>query len=905
MQYNAVLFVPLILASLVSGETSHPLHGRLHTWQTIKEGDLYFHRQKRSLDAEKELPTLDKQISFNVFERTFTLSLMPSTEVFAPGFKAYVTSQYDTHKIDVDKSTVMKGVVLGDAQSSVTAHMHDNLLTANIVTKNETFIVEPLWRHLPQPQKVSSGKCTQCRDLLVYRESDIIKEHLLHPHKKGGFCDTEKLMKEFWNKNENVKNNKSREQKHTDRSVHSRQKRAAGNKKICKISLVADFRFYREMGNSSVLETMYYLINLIDRVNKIYKKTNWDASGETMYTGYGFQIGEITIHNDTTFTESTRYNMDQLWGAKDLLEAFSEDNRSVCLSHLFTYVDFENGLLGLAYVGSEKVDNVGGICTKPYRPSRSPKPLYLNTGLTSTVNWGQKILTTEADLVTAHELGHNFGAEHDDGHGSGYTADSCTPGQANNGNYIMYPAAVSGQYPNNNRFSDCSKHNIMPSLLKKAPICFHEDKNSFCGNYQVEEHDNETCDVGYITGMANADRCCFSNCTLKPGAKCSNKNYPCCTEDCQAESTSKMCRAHIPGLCWKDAYCDGKSFYCPQAEPVPDNTTCGDNGKCKNGVCQPFCVTKGKQPCLCTQNKEHFCLRCCAPLNATGEAMTEKCTPYIEPGTKGFLKLLDNATCTLGYCQNGVCNKQTQDVIERVWDIFKHIAPDKIGEFLADNIVGTVLVFSLLFWIPCGCLVNFVDKKRMKERQKEERWFNEKAGGDANFSRAFRGVGAGSAPPTPRIRIQRTGANWTGGNMAMRSGIGAREQWRASQERGLVIRKSHENLTEGPAPTATVNGAKPVRPREINVEPLYRRPKVISPSRSHPSLTSSLDDKSFEGEVKPIAASSTTDIPTAVLNADRDDTADEGDNGHALPVRRKFLLRQEALVSPVLKDTCV
>lgn len=87
--------------------------------------------------------------------------------------------------------------MLGDAKSSVTAHMHDKLLTANIVTNNETYIVEPLWRHLPQPQGVGSHVCKQCRDLLVYRESDIKKENLLHPHGKGGFCDTENLMKDF------------------------------------------------------------------------------------------------------------------------------------------------------------------------------------------------------------------------------------------------------------------------------------------------------------------------------------------------------------------------------------------------------------------------------------------------------------------------------------------------------------------------------------------------------------------------------------------------------------------------------------------------------------------------------------------------------------------------------------
>lgn len=39
---------------------------------------------------------------------------------------------------------------------------------------------------------------------------------------------------------------------------------------------------------------------------------------------------------------------------------------------------------------------------------------HLNTALTSTFNWGSKILTDEAQLVTTHELGHNWGAFHDD-----------------------------------------------------------------------------------------------------------------------------------------------------------------------------------------------------------------------------------------------------------------------------------------------------------------------------------------------------------------------------------------------------------------------------------------------------------------------------------------------------------
>lgn len=55
--------------------------------------------------------------------------------------------------------------------------------------------------------------------------------------------------------------------------------------------------------------------------------------------------------------------------------------------------------------------------------------------------------------------------------------------------------------------------------------------------------------------------------------------------------------------------------------------------------------------------------------------------------------------------------KQVQDVIERLWDFIEKLDINTFGKFLADNIVGSVVVFSLLFWIPLSILVHCVDKK--------------------------------------------------------------------------------------------------------------------------------------------------------------------------------------------------
>ena len=52
--------------------------------------------------------------------------------------------------------------------------------------------------------------------------------------------------------------------------------------------------------------------------------------------------------------------------------------------------------------------------------------------------------------------------------------------------------------------------------------------------------------------------------------------------------------------------------------------------------------------------------------------------------------------------------KEIQDVIERLWDFIDKLDINTFGKFLADNIVGSVVVFSLVFWVPLSILVHYV-----------------------------------------------------------------------------------------------------------------------------------------------------------------------------------------------------
>lgn len=72
------------------------------------------------------------------------------------------------------------------------------------------------------------------------------------------------------------------------------------------------------------------------------------------------------------------------------------------------------------------------------------KDLYLNTGWTTYVDYnGQQLVNALAELITAHELGHSWGADHDP------DTDECNPAAISSGKYLMYTYSVSGYAENN------------------------------------------------------------------------------------------------------------------------------------------------------------------------------------------------------------------------------------------------------------------------------------------------------------------------------------------------------------------------------------------------------------------------------------------------------------------------
>ncbi|KAM3856888.1 disintegrin and metalloproteinase domain-containing protein 17 isoform 2-T2 [Vipera latastei] len=580
--------------------------------------------RRRDLQPESHI---EKLISFSALHRHFQLYLRSAADHFSKNFQALILDgQGNEREYPVQWQEFFTGHIVGQSNSKVIAHIGESDFTVRINTDAEEYNVEPLWRFLNN---------TKDERLLVYRSEDIKDISRLESPKVCGYVKPEE--KGLWGGG------------HKDSDVNKenipRRRRATPDplKNTCKMLVVADHRFFKNMGRGEESTTINYLIELIDRVDDIYRNTSWDNAH---FNGYGVQIEQIIVHSEPENLppKQKHYNMAKsqpdeekdAWEVKQLLEQFSYDiaekAATVCLAHLFTYQDFDMGTLGLAYVASQKPNSHGGICPKAYSNSVPGKAVYLNSGLTSTKNYGKTILTKEADLVTTHELGHNFGAEHD--------PDSmleCAPTEDQGGKYVMYPIAVSGDHENNKMFSNCSKASILQTIQAKAPECFKERSNKVCGNSRVDE--GEECDPGLLN-LQN-DLCCTSDCKLKPNAKCSDRNSPCCKR-CQFESADKKCQEAINATCKGESYCTGNSSDCPPPGNALDDTVCVDLGKCKDGECVPFCEwEKSLRSCACNET-DNSCKICCR--DEFG-----RCSPY-HGANQTFLYLRKGKPCTVGFC---------------------------------------------------------------------------------------------------------------------------------------------------------------------------------------------------------------------------------------------------------------
>ncbi|XP_028159327.1 ADAM 17-like protease [Ostrinia furnacalis] len=723
------LFTAIMISTLM-GNFECSIHNNLKYFETIHADSLQHNIVKRGAKLSSHPFNTIKELQFKTHGKDFRLILHPHSSVLHSNFKAYsVDADGKETTVHVDRNNFYTGRVFGEKSSDVKLHLEDGVITGIIHTPHETYHIEPSWRHLPDHDD---------KTMITYKSSDIRfswsdgqtgnKPRVCGYVKEGKELEEDDIEVSRHEQSEKDKylnqtitsthngdshNGKLREMKNEEKDGnHKRTKRQSDyeytpTKTRCPLLLVADYRFFQEMGASNTKTTISYLISLIDRVHKIYNDTVWqDRQDMDGFKGMGFVIKKILVHSEPTRVRGgeAHYNMvREKWDVRNLLEVFSREysHKDFCLAHLFTDLKFEGGILGLAYVGSPRRNSVGGICTPEY--FKNGYTLYLNSGLSSSRNhYGQRVITREADLVTAHEFGHNWGSEHDP------DVAECSPASSQGGSYLMYTYSVSGYDVNNKRFSPCSLRSIRKVLQAKSGRCFSEPEESFCGNLRVEG--GEECDAGLL-GTEDNDMCCDKNCKLRKnqGAVCSDKNSPCCA-GCVFAPPGVVCREAAHSACEGEATCNGASADCPKAPAIADEHECAERGRCRNGTCVPYCETQGMHSCMCDIVAD-ACKRCCR------KSLNKTCFPVAHNDI-----LPDGTPCIQGFCNKGVCEKTIQDVVERFWDIIEDININNVLGFLRDNIVGVVVLVTAFVWIPASCVISYVDRRRQRQHQKYLEW---------------------------------------------------------------------------------------------------------------------------------------------------------------------------------------
>ncbi|CAB3236817.1 unnamed protein product [Arctia plantaginis] len=623
-------------------------------------------RARRSTDAPSDL-----RLEFKAYGRRFKMRLRRDLSAFSEDFKIE-GAKGQLH--DVDTSHLYRGELAGDPQSTVFGSVTDGVFEGKIIGSDGSFYVEHARRYFPPNgtrTRVHSviyregdvndpyahrrhghvGGCGITDEVVQWMEriqnsgveDDSVSspppsptpQHSLSTPSHGYHAPASAPMHPNSLRDDSTRywdfHNYNKYSRAANTGEHSRSKRATIDKRnTCSLYIQTDpliwrhvregFPDHRDLSKKAEVDmkTREEILSLISHhvtaVNYIYSHSKFD--GRLEHRNIKFEVQRIKIDDDSMcnthgLAESNQFCLENI-DVSNFLNLHSLGNHEdFCLAYVFTYRDFTGGTLGLAWVASASGAS-GGICEKYKTYTETIGGMYqstkrsLNTGIITFVNYNSRVPPKVSQLTLAHEIGHNFGSPHD------YPSE-CRPG-GQQGNFIMFASATSGDRPNNSRFSTCSIGNISQVLDAvregRKRNCLSTSEGAFCGNKIVEV--GEECDCGYDENECK-DKCCYprllstiekekndtaKGCTRRANTQCSPSQGPCCGSNCQFVPAHRNQTCREATECSHASFCSGNSADCPEPRAMANRTKCNNgtqlciSGECSGSICLEWNMTE-------------------------------------------------------------------------------------------------------------------------------------------------------------------------------------------------------------------------------------------------------------------------------------------------------------------------
>ena len=499
-------------------------------------------------------PTLPIVVTVPIAGQLLTLDLVPHS-VRAPGYNISMQIA-DGSFVTVEPGPVrtLRGSVVGVADSSVTGSMEQEGLLARINLPNgQEYWIEPA---APRVAGASS------KHHVVYNHADVIPS--------GGMCAAEETM---------------RHRPRVDFGFPSIAGAACGTG-ICLAELAcdADVEFFEDFGSVAGVES---------RINSVINIVNTQYEEEVQIT---HEITTILVRTEEPDPYSST-NSSTLLGQFRAHWNANHGNIQRDVAELFTGKDLQGNIIGIAYLN--------GLCGS-----------FGYNVVENNYNGINGNFSCKTDL-SAHELGHNWSANH----------CSCS-----NPPFTMFQSILcSNRFHENFTIpeiqsfrdsrtcldpfncetpADCDDGNACTDDFCNAPVCSHINNTNPCDDGDPCTL-NDVCGGGSCDGDAivceDGDPCTNDSCS---GGICQFNDVDCndfnaCTDDvcldgdCRSSFNNAPCNdfnsCTVNDVC-DGGQCSGEPMDCDDGDPCTTDScffgacqnseiTCNDNNLCTDDAC--------------------------------------------------------------------------------------------------------------------------------------------------------------------------------------------------------------------------------------------------------------------------------------------------------------------------------